>query len=76
MMHLSSELLTIAGGLFSDKIWALGLAPLVALIPLAGLANEANEIAFERYWRNAEMKDLKPGTAVATGIRQSEELAA
>lgn len=76
MLHLSGELLTIAGGLFADKTWALGLAPLVALLPLAGLVNAASEIAFERAWRNAGRKELRPGTVIAAGIRQSEEWAA
>ena len=71
--RLSAELLTIAGHLFRDKPWTIGLAPLVALIPLASLIHYGCEISFEAYWRNRWLNSLKP---VHTPAVQQTEMAA
>ncbi len=63
--RLSAELLTIAGGLFRDKPWSLGLAPLIALIPLVSLINYGCEVTFESYWRKRWRRSLKPRSAPA-----------
>lgn len=70
--RLSAELLTIAGYLFRDKPWTLGLAPLIALVPVASLINYGCEVTFEAYWRNRWLNTLEPSMAVT----QSTELAA
>jgi hypothetical protein len=51
-LHLSNELFAIAGSLFRDQHWTLGLAPLVALIPLASLIHYGCERAFAAHWRH------------------------
>jgi predicted metal-dependent phosphoesterase TrpH len=76
ILHLSSELLTIAGSMFSDKTWTLGLAPLIALVPLIGAINATSEVAFERYWRDAWLKSLTRESSLAQDIRETEEMAA
>lgn len=70
--RLCAELLTISGHLFRDKPWTLGLAPLIALVPLAGLINYGCEISFESYWRN-RWRDL---VAPAAPAIENTELAA
>lgn len=60
MLHLSNELFTIAGSLFLDQPWTLGLAPLVALIPFASLINYTYERSFTAYWRHRWQAALKP----------------
>lgn len=71
-LRLSAELMTIAGYLFRDKPWTLGLAPLVALVPLASLINYGCELSFEAYWRNRWMRALEPAMPTV----ESTELAA
>jgi hypothetical protein len=60
---LCAEFLTIPGHLFRDKPWTLGLAPLIALVPLAGLINCGCEISFESYWRNRWSDVVAPALA-------------
>lgn len=73
-LRLSAELLTIAGHLFRDKPWTIGLAPLIALIPVASLINYAREVSFEAYWRNRWLKALQP--AIPYQAIEATELAA
>jgi predicted metal-dependent phosphoesterase TrpH len=58
--HLSNELFTIAASLFRDQPWTLGLAPLLALIPLASLINYGCERYFCAYWRKSWHAALSP----------------
>lgn len=62
-LHLSNELFTIAGSLFRDQPWTLGLAPLVALIPLASLINYGCERAFAAHWRHRWYRGSMPLSA-------------
>ncbi len=48
---ISRELFTIAGNLFQQNPWSIPLAPLAALIPVAGLVNYGFEATFEKVWR-------------------------
>jgi predicted metal-dependent phosphoesterase TrpH len=73
--RLSGELLTIAGSLFQDKPWTLGLAPLIALIPVASLINYGFEVASEGHWRKRWLEALR-GTPKAGYESNCGEVAA
>jgi predicted metal-dependent phosphoesterase TrpH len=74
-MRLSAELFSIAGSLFQDKPWTLGLAPLIALIPVASLINYGFEVASEGHWRKRWLDALE-GAPTPAYQSSGEEVAA